>query len=99
MLSSISFTSISQFSKCRSSASSRRFIPRYFILFDTMLKVKVAQSCLTLCNPMDYTLHGILEARILEWVAFSFSRDLPNPGLLHCRQILYQLNHKGSLCE
>ena len=79
MLSSISFTSISQFSKCRSSASSRRFIPRYFILFDTMLKVKVAQSCLTLCNPMDYTLHGILEARILEWVAFSFSRGSPQP--------------------
>ena len=29
-------------------------------------KVKVAQLCLTLCNPMDYTLHGILQARILE---------------------------------
>ena len=32
---------------------------------------KVAQSCLTLCNPMDYIVHGILQARILEWVAFS----------------------------
>ena len=30
------------------------------------LKVKVAQSCLTLCNPMDYIVHGILQARILE---------------------------------
>ena len=30
---------------------------------------------------MDYTVHGILQARILEWVAFSFSRDLPNPGI------------------
>ena len=39
-----------------------------------MLKVKVAQSCLTLCNPMDYTVHRILQARILEWVAFLFSR-------------------------
>ena len=38
------------------------------------VKVKVAQSCLTLCDPMDYTVHGILQARILEWVAFPFSR-------------------------
>ena len=38
------------------------------------VKVKVAQSCPTLCNPMDYTAHGILQARILEWVAFPFSR-------------------------
>jgi len=36
--------------------------------------VKVAQSCPTLCNPMDYTVHGILQARILEWVAIPFSR-------------------------
>ena len=43
--------------------------------------VKVAQSCPTLCDPMDYTVHGILQARILEWVAFPFSRDLPNPGM------------------
>ena len=35
--------------------------------------VKVAQSCLTLCDPMDYTVHGILQARILECVAFPFS--------------------------
>ena len=38
------------------------------------MKVKVAQSCLTLCDPMDYTVQGILQARILEWVAFPFSR-------------------------
>ena len=37
-------------------------------------KTKVAQSCLTLCDPMDYSVHGILQARILEWVAFPFSR-------------------------
>ena len=37
-------------------------------------KVKVAQSCPTLCDPMDYTVHGILQTRILEWVAFLFSR-------------------------
>ena len=33
-------------------------------------KVKVAQSCPTLCEAMNYTVHGILQARILEWVAF-----------------------------
>ena len=104
------------------------------------MKVKVAQSCLTLCNPMDYTVHEILQARILEWVAVPLSRGLPNPGiaprspsshadslpaepqgkpkntevgslsllqqifltqeanqgLLHCRQILYQLSYEGS---
>ena len=38
------------------------------------VKVKVAQSCPTLCDPMDYTVHGILQARILEWVAFPFSK-------------------------
>ena len=32
------------------------------------VKVKVAQSCLTFCDPMDYTVHGILQARILECV-------------------------------
>ena len=37
-------------------------------------EVKVTQSCPTLCNPMDYTVHGILQVRILEWVAFPFSR-------------------------
>ena len=37
------------------------------------LKVKVTQSCPTLCNPMECTVHGILQARILVWVDFSFS--------------------------
>ena len=41
------------------------------------VKVKVAQSCLTLCNPVDYTVLGILQARILEWAAFSFSLSQP----------------------
>ena len=42
-------------------------------------KVKVAQLCLTLCDPMDYTAHEILQARILEWVAFPFSRGSFQP--------------------
>ena len=44
-----------------------------------MLCVLVAQSCLTLCDPMDcsppgFSVHGILQARILEWIAMPFSR-------------------------
>ena len=41
--------------------------------------MKVAQLCLTLCDPRDYTVHGILQARILEWVAVSFSRGSSQP--------------------
>ena len=102
--------------------------------------MKVTQSCPTLYDPMEYTVQGILQARILEWVAFPFSRGLLKPGiaprfptlqadslpaessgkpkntgvsslsllqwifptqewnrgLLHCRQILYQLSYQGS---
>ena len=102
-------------------------------------EVKVTQSCPTLCDPMDYTVHGILQARMLEWVAYPFFRgssqpgieprspplqvdSLPgeppgktkntgmgslsllqgifltqelNQGLLHSRQLLYQLNYQG----
>ena len=42
-------------------------------------KVKLSQSCLTLCNPMDYTVCGILQARILEWVVILFSRGSSQP--------------------
>ena len=38
------------------------------------VKVKFAQLCPTLCDPMDYTVHGILQVRILEWVPFLFFR-------------------------
>ena len=41
---------------------------------NVQVKVKLAQLCLTLCDPMDHIVHGILQARILEWVAFPFSR-------------------------
>ena len=61
--------------------------------------VKVSQPGPTLCNPMNYTVHGILQARILELVAFPFSMGIfptrgSNPGLQHCRWILYQLSHQ-----
>ena len=45
------------------------------------VKVKVTQSCMTLCNPMVYRVHGFLQAKILEWVAFPSPRDLSNPGI------------------
>ena len=40
---------------------------------------KSHQSCLTLCDPMDYTAHGILQATILEWVAFPFFKGSSQP--------------------
>ena len=72
----------------------------------TWCESKVAQSCLTLCDPMDCNLpgssvHGIFQARILEWVAISFSRrPYPTQGLnldlLHCKQTLYHLSRQGT---
>ena len=60
-------------------------------------------------DPMDCSLsgssfQGILQARILEWVAISFSRGIfltqeLNPGLLHCRQMIYQVSYEGSPTE
>ena len=64
-------------------------------------KLKVSQSHPILCDLMDYTVHGILQARILEWVNCSLLQGIfptqgSNTGLLHCRQILYPLSHQGS---
>ena len=74
---------------------------KYYYLSDGL----VTQSFLILCNPMDCSLpgssvHGISQARILEWVAIPFIQGIfltqgSNPGLLHCREILYQLSHQG----
>ena len=52
-----------------------------FIMLYTLkwTEVKVAQSCPTLWDPMDYTVHGTLQARILECVAFPFSRGSSQP--------------------
>ena len=49
-----------------------------FILCEKV-KVKIAQSYLTLCDLMDYTVHGILQARKLELVAVPFSRGSSQP--------------------
>ena len=116
-------------------------IKRNLLLRRKEVKVQVTQLWPTFCDPMAYIVHGILQARILEWVAFPFSGDLPNPGieprspalqadslpaepqgkptnigvgslsllqwifptqesnwgLLHCRQILYQLSYKKAM--
>ena len=67
------------------------------------VKVKITQSCLTLCNLMDYTVYGILQVRIFKWEPFPSTGDIPNPGiepgLLQCRQILYELSHPGNALE
>ena len=62
--------------------------------------MKVAQSCLTLFDPMDYPVHAILETRILEWVAVTFSKRSSQPrdrtlDLPCSRQILYHRSHQG----
>ena len=70
------------------------------------LNCEVDQSCPILCNPKDCILpgssiHGIFQARVLEWVAISFSRGIfltqgSNPGLPHCRLTLYQFSYQKS---
>ena len=64
------------------------------------VNVKVTLSCWTLCDPMDHTVHGILQARILEWIAFPFSRGSSQPRdqtqVSHVTGRFYQLSHKGS---
>ena len=63
---------------------SLNFIFSFICVCDVYINryVKVTQSCLTLCNPLDHIVHGILQARILEWLAVSFSsRFFPTQGL------------------
>ena len=73
---------------------------RVDICISTYICVYMCQLCPTLCNPICYTVHGLLQARILEWWPFPSLGDLPNPeikpGLPHCRRILHQLSHQGS---
>ena len=75
--------------------------------FKVKVKVVVAQSCPTLCHPMfcsppGSSVHGILQARILEGIDIFFLQGIfpiqeLNLGLPHCRQILYHLSHQGEL--
>ena len=66
-----------------------------FYPLDILFCVLVAQLCLTFCDPEDYSLpgssvHGIFQARILEWVAISFSRTW-YPTLLYFSYLLYKV--------
>ena len=59
-------------------------------------EVKVSQSCLTLrdsLQTLDCIVHGLYSLSLLQGI---FPTQGSNPGLLHCRQILYELSHKGS---
>ena len=94
--------------RCLSIASNRHSCAK-FVLWTSQwpLCVCVSHSVVwTLCNPMDSSppgssVHGVIQARILECVAISFFRgscqtQQSNPGLPHCRQILYHLSHQGT---
>ena len=74
-------------------------VPEPIALTTCPKKVKVTRLCPTPCNPMDCIVHGILQARILEWIAFPFSRgssqprDLPRSPALQADSLLAE--HKG----
>ena len=63
--------------KIKKKRKSERKIQREFPC--SQPEVKGSQSCPTLCNPMDYTVHGMLQARIVECEAFAFSRGSSQP--------------------
>ena len=67
------------FSPSVGSRLSNNYIQQILAVQFCLVKVKVAQSHSTLCDPMDYRVHGILQARILEWVAVPFSRGSSQP--------------------
>ena len=58
---------------------SKSAFPIIFLRTKHFVKVEVAQSCPTFGDPMAYTVHGILQARILEWVVLPFSRGSSQP--------------------
>ena len=87
---------------CRMASKSSRLL---WLGNPWQVEVKVAQLCLTLRNPMDCSppgssVHGIFQARILESVVISFSRDLPTPGIKprspSIAGCLYCLSHQWS---
>ena len=77
---------------------------RHLFIKKVIVKVLVIQLCPTLWDPMDCSspdyVHGILQARILEWsqslLQGIFRTQGLNPGFLYCRWILYSLSHQGN---
>ena len=57
--------------------------------------VKVTQSYPTLCDPMDCPWNSLGQNTVVGNLSLPSPGDRPNPGLLHCRWVLYQLSHKG----
>ena len=70
---------------------------------ENKVKVKVAQLCLTLCDPVNYTVHGLLWASIVEWVAFPFSRGFSQPRdwtqLVHSLPTEPQGKQESKICH
>ena len=64
----------------RSSLPHPGFLLHAKFLLALKVKMKVSQLCPTLCDPLDNTVHVILQARKLEWVAFPFTRGSSQPG-------------------
>ena len=78
--------------------------PSYVLKKERWRQVESDSCDPTDCSPPGSSVHGILQARILEWVAISTSRRIfptqgLNPGLPHSRQTLYWLNYAGSQCN
>ena len=80
------FSSISGFYLMDANCDNQKYLqtmPNVFLILKLPLvgkmKVKVAQLCPTLCDRMDYIVHGILQAKILECVALPFSRGSSQP--------------------
>ena len=74
------------------------------MLLQTKVKVKVTQFCPTLCDPEDYAVHGILQAGVLEWVAFRFFRLSSQPRdqtqVSHIAAgVFTKLNYQGNQCR
>ena len=52
-------------------------------------EMKVTQSCLTLCDPMDYTVHGTPQARTLEWAAFPLCKQRSSKSSIEQRNLFW----------
>ena len=74
----------------------RVYFPISFSIWESKVKVKVAQSCPTLCDPMDYTVSPGQNTGVDSLLQGIFPTQELNRGLLHCGQIFYQLSYKGS---
>ena len=92
---------------CSGPVSRQGHVPRFPTLGCRRVFQTVGpQSCPALLDTTQWTVppgssvHGILQARVLEWAPSPLPGNLPdpvNPGLLHCRWILYNMSHQGSL--